>query len=174
MQKFDLSIWLQDKSRKVVTRDGRPVRIICWDKKDIEYPIVGLVSNENGLKEKEGCCSFAINGKAWGDACYDLFFADKEEELTEFEKAVKQVMWTAYNYDDCSNGKDVDDISNVKATSKTLLDLARKEILKDSPKWKNINQIQVQNHYAHIANGIINPSGYFISYYDLETLPKEE
>jgi len=33
-QKFDLSLWLKDKSRKVVTRDGRSVRIVCWDKLD--------------------------------------------------------------------------------------------------------------------------------------------
>ena len=85
MEKFDLSVWLKDKSRKICTRDGRPVRIICWDKKDSEYPIVGLVSNKNGLKEKEGCCSFAINGKAWGDACYDLFFVDEEEKPQSME-----------------------------------------------------------------------------------------
>lgn len=49
----------------------------------------------------------------------------------------------------------------------------KQDALKDVPKWKYINQIQAENHYAHIANGIISPSGYFISYDDLEALPKE-
>ena len=31
MEQFSLEKWLQDKNRKVVTRDGREVRIICWD-----------------------------------------------------------------------------------------------------------------------------------------------
>ena len=79
----------------------------------------------------DGVHIFYPDGKEESRKEYDLFFADEKEELTEFEKAVKQVMWTAYNYDDCSNGRDVDDISNVKATSKTLLNLAMKEILEE-------------------------------------------
>lgn len=31
---------------KIVTRDGRDARIICWDKKDEDYPIVCLVKDE--------------------------------------------------------------------------------------------------------------------------------
>ena len=125
--------------------------------------------------------------------------SNEKKELTEFEKAVENIL----------NYPHFQDTQAVKQFSKTLLELARKELeanyytkvlddrmllkaelhatdlqtaydmgkrdaLKDMPKWKNINQIQAENHYAHIANGIINPSGYFISYDDLETLPKEE
>lgn len=46
MEQFNLDIWLQDRSRKIVTRDGRPVRIVCWDAKKI----------------KTDCC-FSINKK---------------------------------------------------------------------------------------------------------------
>jgi len=130
MEQFSLEKYLKNPNRKITTRYGdREVRIICTDRKD-KRPIVALmVDMDDG---SEYITSHSINGWIDDEEKYpdkrDLLFADEEEELTEFEKAVKQVMWTAYNYDDCSNGKDVDDISNVKATSKTLLDLARKEL----------------------------------------------
>lgn len=129
MQQFDLSLWLQDKSRKVVTRSGHNVRILCTDQRG-DTPIVALVEFETF----DGVQIFYSDGKNIIHREFDLFFADEEKELTEFEKAVKQVMWTAYNYDDCSTGKDVDDISNVKATSKTLLDLAIKKIREEQQK----------------------------------------
>ena len=36
---------------KVVTRDGRPARIICWDKLDDMYPLVALVKDKDGTEE---------------------------------------------------------------------------------------------------------------------------
>lgn len=232
MQQFNLEEWLQDKSRKIVTRDGRPVRIGFWDKENASSPIVFLI------KDSEQDCSYEyincanIEGKAdSGLGSDDLFFADEEEELTEFEREL-QIIISEASYCTSDDGS----ISSycqfgdkeIKKISVQILDLARKEIeksiedgaikfaksymddvnpslekvqeyeelwkwkmsclrginkaytqgkqdaLKDLPKWRNINLIQVQNHYAHIANGIISPSGYFISYDNLETLPKEE
>lgn len=32
---------------RIVTRDGRSVRVICWDRKDKDYPIVCLVCNDS-------------------------------------------------------------------------------------------------------------------------------
>lgn len=40
MKKFDLE--LAKQGHPVQTRNGRPVRIICWDRKS-EYPIVALI-----------------------------------------------------------------------------------------------------------------------------------
>ena len=201
MTQFDLSLWLQDKSRKVVTRDGRPVRIICWDKKDSTYPIVGLVTNENGLSEKEGCCSFTINGKAWGEAYYDLFFADEEEELTEFEKMLRYVLECYCYYEVTSKSE----IESLKLNAKRLLDLARKELeatgwkdsmrkykeayeqgkqdaLKDLPKWKKTNETKefevhvcVMDEYMYpYLDTEVNEGEYYIELSDLITLPKEE
>ena len=58
----------------------------------------------------------------------DLFFADEEEELTEFEKEVKDLM------NSCCNeiGETIITDEWAKDTASLLLDLARKEILKDS------------------------------------------
>lgn len=44
---------------KVVTRDGRDVRIVCWDVKDEVFPIVAIISN----KEGEDVEIYTSNGK---------------------------------------------------------------------------------------------------------------
>lgn len=77
MKKFNLDTWLKNKSREICTRDGRPVRIICWDKENTSSPIVFLI------KDSEHSCSYEyincanIEGKAdsglGGD---DLFFVE--------------------------------------------------------------------------------------------------
>ena len=36
---------------RIVTRDGQPARIICWDKKCDEYPIVALIMAYEGNNE---------------------------------------------------------------------------------------------------------------------------
>ena len=42
MKQFNLEEYLKNPSRKVVTRDGRNVRILCTDAKG-DYPIVTLM-----------------------------------------------------------------------------------------------------------------------------------
>ena len=44
MKQFNLQEYLAHPERRVVTRDGRPVRIICTDAKSI-YPVIGLVDD---------------------------------------------------------------------------------------------------------------------------------
>ena len=89
MQQFSLDIWLQDKSRKVVTRDGKSARIICIDKKG-PYPLVALI--ENGYSDL--IREYTINGRFYNDDVIsetDLSFAD-EDRLTEFEQEIKNWM----------------------------------------------------------------------------------
>lgn len=82
MQQFDLDTWLKNKSRKIVTRDGRPVRIVCWDVKSIS-PIIGIIQDRLG---GEFARNYALNGRysPQNETEYDLFFVDEEDELTEF------------------------------------------------------------------------------------------
>lgn len=183
MEQFDLSVWLKDKSRKVVTRLKKSVQIISIEGKE-DIPIVALVEGVAHQYKPNGYHADVV--VAYSNQCrdmgdYDLFFADEKDKLTEFEKAVKQVMWTAYNYDDYSNGKDVDDISNVKATSKSLLDLARKEILKDLPKWKKAKKneeldchVAIQQDDRVVLSDFVQKDEYYITLDILKTLPKEE
>lgn len=123
MEKFNLNTWLQDKSRKVVTRDGREVRIVCWDLPG-EYKIIGVTDeSDNGytiLNKK-------IDGTGETSNITDLFFADEEEELTEFEKGLNYFLrdWIQRK-DDYRTVEEA-----TKESSKKLLDLARKELEKN-------------------------------------------
>lgn len=70
---------------KVVTRDGSPVRIICWDRKSAGdgQPIVALVENghyENSIWVEENGVYKGTMGHE-----YDLFITTPEPELAESE-----------------------------------------------------------------------------------------
>ena len=48
MKEFSLAEYLENPERKVVTRDGRKVRIICTDRKGLDVkPIVALITLPN-------------------------------------------------------------------------------------------------------------------------------
>ena len=75
MKEFNLTEYLKDPSQKVVTRDGRAVRIICTDAKLGNFPIVGLVFSEEQAEDE--IYNFTENGKLFPDQDWflDLFFA---------------------------------------------------------------------------------------------------
>ena len=66
--------------KPVVTRDGRPVRILAFDRKG-NMPIIGLVTN----REVEIGCYFSVDGKA------SNFFEENDIDL--FMKAEKKEGW---------------------------------------------------------------------------------
>lgn len=72
MKEFNLEEYLKNPNQKVVTRDGREVRIICTDMKRTQ-PIIALVTTNN----KEDVHFFYKNGR-WSNTNewdLDLFFA---------------------------------------------------------------------------------------------------
>ena len=73
MKEFNLDEYLKNPSQKVVTRDGREVRIICTDAKNDE-PIIALVYNN--IREEENVYTYNRDGYFYGDndSCLDLFF----------------------------------------------------------------------------------------------------
>ena len=79
MKEFNLNEYLKNPSQKVVTRDGRAVRIICTDAKGDE-PIIALVYNNN--REEENVYTYNRDGSFYGDNydCLDLFFAPIKKE----------------------------------------------------------------------------------------------
>ena len=79
MEQFSLEKYLANPSRKVVTRDGCPVRILCTDKKSYNVEIVGLIMNNNGM---ESIFTWTQQGKEYinGDTSNDLFFAPETHE----------------------------------------------------------------------------------------------
>ena len=80
MKQFNLEEYLKNPNREVVTRDGRKVRVLCTDRKDIT-PIIALVND--GLPDcKEFCYSFFPDGKTCEnyENVIDLFFAPTKHE----------------------------------------------------------------------------------------------
>ena len=80
MEQFNLEKYLKNPSRKVITRNGRNVRIICTDKKGYEYPIVALI--ENKLEGFESVLYYTKDGEytANESSMSDLFFAPEKHE----------------------------------------------------------------------------------------------
>ena len=79
MKQFDLKEYLKDPNKKVVTRDGRNVRIICTDRQGGDRPILILCFESDGI---ERCFSCLPNGRRYvdTDSCADLFFAPEKKE----------------------------------------------------------------------------------------------
>lgn len=83
MKPFNLKEYLADPSRKVVTRDGRPVRIICTDLTE-EYPVVGAVRDvDNNILyarrySAEGKIVFEGRAHEEQDEPLDLFFVEQK------------------------------------------------------------------------------------------------
>lgn len=79
MEQFSLEKYLANPSRKVVTRDGCPVRILCTDRKSYNVEIVGLIMSDNGM---EYIFTWTQQGKQYinMDTPNDLFFAPEKHE----------------------------------------------------------------------------------------------
>lgn len=80
MKPFSLEEYLKNPEKKVVTKSGLNARIICTDRKDLNYPIVVLI--ENKFTEREGVLYYTKEGKIFTDGLNDadLFFATEKRE----------------------------------------------------------------------------------------------
>ena len=80
MEQFSLEKYLANPSRKVVTRDGRKVRILCTDREDLDFPIITLIKKKLGGGEvlyahtKDGLYCNTCS------TIHDLFFAPEKHE----------------------------------------------------------------------------------------------
>ena len=78
MKPFNLEEYLANPSRKIVTREGKPARIICTDVKGASYSVLALVDKG----DYEGPTLYTKKGEySLGTECsYDLFFAPEKHE----------------------------------------------------------------------------------------------
>ena len=78
MKPFNLEEYLTNPSRKIVTKEGKPVRIICTNVKGASYSVLALVDKGDyeapTLYTKKGEYSLGTEGS------YDLFFAPEKHE----------------------------------------------------------------------------------------------
>lgn len=58
-----------DLTKPVQTRDGRRVRILCTDRRNGTYPVVGLVMSNNS--DSDEIRSWSINGRYYNDTVGD-------------------------------------------------------------------------------------------------------
>ena len=86
MKPFNLSEYLENPSRKIVTRNGHPVRIVCTNANIIDdgntYPIVALVKKENN---SDDLVSFTNNG---------VYLVGEEDEFDLFFEPTQKEGWT--------------------------------------------------------------------------------
>lgn len=76
MKPFNLQEFQKDPSRKIVTRCGFPVRIICTDVKG-STPIVAVIEKED---KTENVFCYESDGIMHGYHDIDLFFAPEKKE----------------------------------------------------------------------------------------------
>ena len=78
MKPFNLEEYLANPTRKIVTKEGKPTRIICTDVKGASYSVLALVDKGDyeapALYTKKGEYSLGTKGS------YDLFFAPEKHE----------------------------------------------------------------------------------------------
>ena len=80
MKRFSLDEYLKNPSRKVATRMGRKVRIICTDREDSIYPVVALVKDDK--RESDILVAYTKDGipAEYNEVYYTLFFAPEKHE----------------------------------------------------------------------------------------------
>ena len=73
MKQFNLEEYLKNPNRKIITREGKSVRVICVDRFSDDYPIVTLIRN----KDKEVIECYTKDGKFLENNIHnhDLLFA---------------------------------------------------------------------------------------------------
>ena len=79
MKQFNLEEYLANPSRKVVTREGNPARIICTDAKFEKYQVLALITKKDG---QEMLSALDTSGKfrSGYNSHLDLFFAPEKHE----------------------------------------------------------------------------------------------
>lgn len=194
-KQFNLQDWLKDKSQKVETRDGRPVKIISFEMTDTnDCPIAAQFRLCAGtpvvyLFDKEG------HYKGEGDSDYDLFLVTPEPELTDFE--IRLLDWLSNDTSGEIPMERMKELSRNRA--KELLSLARKqlqpeidaeienayktadevqyrkgreEVLRDMPRWKRDDSIEAEQHITVGKNGErFHYKGHSLLISDLTKLP---
>ena len=90
MEQFSLEKYLANPSRKVVTRDGRKVRIVCTDRNINNFPIVALIQLYNDSDEE--VFTYTKDGKRRVDEStrLDLFFAPEKDKEQRFNPKTLQ------------------------------------------------------------------------------------
>lgn len=121
MIQFNLKEYLKNPKRKVITRNGEDVRIICTDKKEAVRPLIALITKDDGTEYLQ---TYLLDGRISETINYidDLFFDTEKHEgwINLLRSSCGEVfIGTNHPYKDEKTAKwEVSDKSNVVATVK--------------------------------------------------------
>lgn len=121
MEQFNSVEYLKNPNRKVVTRDGKDVRIICTDKKEAVRPLIALITKDDGTEYLQ---TYLLDGRISETINYidDLFFdTEKHEGWINLAIDSSGEIFVATNHphkDEKTAKLAVSDKSNVVATIK--------------------------------------------------------
>lgn len=136
---------------RVMTGDGYPARIVCWDFKGDSPLLVAVM--EDGIELTR---TYEENGfYVKGGTTLDLFLVPAEPELTEFEEAVRScVVETLTETIESPTGAKMSssvyiDVDKSKKMAAELLSLARKELQPEidaevEKAYKNADRMQYE------------------------------
>lgn len=94
MRKFNAEEWNNNKTLKVVTKDGKPVKIISTEANDFA-PVVGIIDGIPMIFSSFGeICEIEADHKKliYKDHFCNLFFSDEEIEMNDFETYLYNLM----------------------------------------------------------------------------------
>ena len=130
-KQFNLQDWLKDKSQKVETAAGCPVRIVCWDMA-CELPILGLVLL-NDEKAEEIAVGFTNEGtNLLGEPLYDkLFIVTPEEKLTTLEDHLSTYLKNDFEYFSTKKWDEKKWNETMRIQAAELLSLAKNQLQKE-------------------------------------------
>jgi hypothetical protein len=164
-KEFRLDKWLKSSKKKaVMTKDDVPVTILTYEKRDNteliengeDYPIVALINYPNPIGDRVGI--YNRSGKL-SNKVIDLPDMNQlyvlEDAAKEFEKGLSELI---------SLSKSCDKDELLEEYAPQLLKAAEEEIKQGLPKWR---RQQPDEKYIH-------NKGYYLTWRELEELPKED
>ena len=124
MKQFYLEEYLKNPDRKIVTRDNRPAKIICTDRKfeflNAQYPVMALIKGFDN-DSNEISFGFTSDGKKiYGfDDNTDLFFVpEKKEKWANVYRSPVGVNWLGKDLYDTEKAAKADTSKSRVATVK--------------------------------------------------------
>lgn len=184
---------IDSKKYQVETKEGFPIRILCWDRDNPNTPIVALKKTSIG----EDVLYYNLQGNNLDEEDTLFIVTDEDDGMTEFERYLWNI--TSLHYPDS------EEMAQLKSDARALYSIARKEIekelesvygeylinvandefnrgksyvLKELPAWeKDDNNISSGTYILDNrgdGNIFLCKKGLRINILDLAKLPKEE
>ena len=111
MKQFNLGEYLKNPSRKVVTREGKPVIIHCTNHEP-NWPVLAKIEGSDSSMSYQSDGRYCFND----DSTYDLFFATEKHEgwVNVYRDPESGELYCGFVYDSEEEAKNRGGIATVK------------------------------------------------------------